>query len=578
MPTGGFVIKDFSGGVRLDLPPRKLAENELAASPNVWPVEQDELGLHGTVFSNKATSNHEIIPEAMLLIPFNDENGAPHVVFFGERRTDAFGAVAPLLVDYRASFGIANDIVDANTLAANFDSRNRPGYVVWNGKLYLFSGVNRPGYVVRVNPNGNLASSELGLTWSASDKPRARCAWLYRGQFMLAGFDAPEESTIRNCAIHDPETLVSSTLSFYLGRGDGDRIIGGIEIPVKGGAQYIEPYSLVWKRNSTWMIQGPPPVPGDTKVAVNVMNVLPKEGLIAPETVAQTPFGTIWCSGQNVWMALYGEKPIPIGDAIRPLLEKAPKGHRSGWHAVYYNGVYRLTLPSSRLRLGAVYPITDTEQWWCDLRQYEEKKTFSWWGPLDIPFAASAVQPGSDGRLLAAFGSKSEIFDLVGGAFIGEISATTTGKIPVMEPFAYVGLAAPDFELRTREYDGGDPDLPKLFQSVELHAKLGHQPVNEPYRFQVDVYGDGGSRNMKDWPSSLTPAQFSPEVGLGSFILGTSSPGTGFQAASFYPPGGARYHPNTFQVVVRSPGDDNGIPSLRLRTITPRFRPIGRRP
>lgn len=604
MPRGSLVIKNFAG-VDLSVHPRELADDKLAWSENAYQVQPGEVGFRPQteILENGYILDKE--PTNVALAFWDDPASGKHFRFIW---IDADGA------SLRGHCTL--DIIQGGgsfVTVEQFLASGRPCFLRWRERLYVFPGWSKPGIVITGlddQQTHGLAVSDIGTNWGTKLRPRT--VWLYREHFLLAGMDSPDESTVWPCEYNDPDTLLASTKSWYLGRGDGDQIIHGIEVPVYGGSQVIEPYCVVWKRRSTWMIQGAPPT-GATSGSISVIPINRYEGCVAKETVAVTEHGVIWCSGKNVWLMPPGEKPVPIGREIAPYISKLSPNAPHAWHAAYFNGIYRLTVPSHReaaplsQAVGSApeghgseftalhrYPggFSPTEQWWCDLREYVKPETpgkVTWWGPMTIPSCASAVETeGGVERLLMVQGELSA--DMV-GAINGYWRLIEGDKqTQYHRDASYAALigyesVTEQMELRFKEFDFGDPMLLKLIESMELHAYADALDGNDlPVALQIEMIGDGGS-------VAQTPT--SPRVGGKGFVLDTGIPGvpagvlgtgklaTEFQSLGMHPPSGGRFLAKTWQPVVRMPGNAAGAGAsadLRIRALGVRVRPIGRRP
>ena len=509
MSKGNVVLKNFKG-VNVDKDPRDLDDDELALTRNVYEEKEGEyiarpkVGQHSldTDFTRNGGTGE--FGRASVL-PFIDEFGNEWLLIYC---SDGFAlendeSIQPEnRIQIPAPFTGWSDVVprpatgmkywivtkapvnDAVALlhqsrtVPNAPETGRPSMVAYNGRVYVFDGqkysglrisarrASQPAYNASPPAAGAPHLPGYGLIWEdmatlwtgATDKPRPKVAWMYRDQMMLAGFDGTEASLIRCTDPLDPLALVSAAKAFTIGQGDGDRVMGGVEVPIEGGDAAIEPYCIVFKRNSTWMLQGPPPTSsGPATLDIKVSPLVPREGLVAKETIATTPYGVIWCSGKNVWMAPTGQKPVHIGDKIRALLKTLPQGDENSWNGVYHDGFYRLTVP-------CVSPsettLTPTQQWWCDLRRFQDGGEVRWWGPMDIACAASCARRVGDGydELVVVRTTSAQLMNLGLG-----------DQLPA--PGRDAGATAdPAYEVRFKEFDFGDGMLDKIFQALEVHA------------------------------------------------------------------------------------------------------------
>jgi hypothetical protein len=236
--------------------------------------------------------------------------------------------------------------------------------------------------------------------------PRATVAGTYRGTVMISGFE-DDKSLIRWLEVGDPTVLVSAAKGIWVNRHLGDRVTGLFEVMFEGGAGALNSYAVVAKSGSMRMLTGDPPTSATDGTLDASVVISDTEGCISKETIAKTPYGMIWCSGANVWLApTNGAKPVPIGTAIASMLEQRAQ-NPDLWCGVFHQGFYRLSVPTaggdqSSPSSTIINPsLTQTEQWWCDLRVFPK---LSWWGPMEMQTDTMVSQKQADGsqRLLSA--------------------------------------------------------------------------------------------------------------------------------------------------------------------------------
>lgn len=546
-------LGDFEG-VNLDASPAAIEDNELAWSQNMYVRDAGELQSRPTtvgIANLKASS--VTAPEGALLFPFTDANGKYHLIAWLERPTDNPTGSALYDYDFDATAG---------TLLQSVASLSRPQILVWNRKLYVFTGTDQNGYVIAPDGTGALVST--AIAWGEAIKPKV--AGIYQNSFVLANMGGSDESTLRFCEVNDPSILLSAAKGIYLNRGDGDRIVGVAEISVQGGANYIEPYMVVWKRRSTWLVSGAPPT-STTDGTLRIISLNKEEGLAAKETLASTEHGLIWSSGRNVYFMPWGGTPIAIGNKIRKYLSKLPQESTVAWHAVYHDGFYRLTVPRQEGYPGAMYapgaappgspPLgytggqsVATEQWWCDVRDPSKPK---WWGPMTIPCTASVMDRQIDGsyRLLLAYGTQYAGVSSFGHRLV-ELS-----DLPYMGPTGNSGARVDDHcemvlytiaegqEVRGKELTFGDPNLNKLILQAEVNIWADASMV-----LGMDLLGDGGNAIQ------IASGHLTLEDPSSGFVLDVSALDTGVLTMKYtnligYPPDAGRFLAKTWQPVVK---------------------------
>lgn len=545
-------------GVDLSRSPDALEDGFLAWAQNTWQPELTHLALRPQTqrIINAITLPHPVLG----LWAYRDSEGSPRI--FLARYNSVMGYMN--LEEF-------NSELFMNTVQGfQNHSQNRPAVVIWNSKPYIFTGADLPGYTLSLG-GGNaglnlLTASAFGTGWG-SDRPRPKAVWIYRNTFVLGGFDPPEGSTVRNCNVNDPETLVAAAKSFYVGRGDGDEILAGTEVPVFGGSTYVEPYSLVFKRNSVWMLQGNLPTPGSDG-SLNVTPVMRGEGLIAKETLVQTEWGPVWCSGKNVWIAPNGGTPIRLSEKLGKYLSSLSQTATHAWCASYFNGHYRLSVPSPSLCHSEYMP--GWEQWWCDLREFPRVK---WWGPMTIPASAMTVDnlglPQS--RWLMLYENENGI-DLVQGDVETQDYVDAHGSLS--------GQSNPFMSIRTKEFTFGSRILHKLLLAGEASLWADRNGF-----FELKVIADtettsalqtpGGTSGQVTYTRSGFIVNASGGSLIGAGVLGTTAVGAhAHQAIAAYPASG-RIRGRRLQLVLNSL---SSAPYLEVASLGGRFTIVGRRP
>lgn len=557
-------------GVDLSRSPDALEDGFLAWAQNTWQPELTHLALRPQ--TRLVGSNNNGVTAAgndpLSLITFRDHRGFARIVLWKYQTS----VVESNYLEFFNNGNVSEITMEDGSrpwVPPEQIRSGRPSWVAWNGKLYVFAGHHAPGWVFSATKPGDplyypgyvLAASVLGTSWPSGDQPRARVAWLYRNTFVLSGFDPPEGSTIRNCGVNDPESLISSSKAFYVGRGDGDDILAGIEVPVFGGSTYVEPYSLVFKRNSVWMLQGQLPTSGSDGT-LSVSRVVEKEGIISKDSLVMSEYGPIWCSGQNVWLAPFGGTPIKIGNRVSSYLKTKAQGVAYAWCAAYANGIYRLSVPSLSMCISGNMP--GYEQWWCDLRQFPEIR---WWGPMSLPAGAMVTDVGdpSRARVLSAYPTENGIY-LVEGDIHQEDPDYADAHSTLSEQ------SNPTMEVRTKKFTFGSRHLDKMMLALETSLWSDRSGY-----FTLGVVVDGQTLTPFSTPGGISNQVTYTASG---FVLGTGALDTagvgdhGHSAIPAYPASG-RVRGKALQVVLTSL---SSAPYLEIASLGGRFTVIGRRP
>ncbi len=601
MPAGAVVLRAFEG-VNTSREARDIKDSNFMRATNSYQYKGGLISLRPQTQNLFAGGGYRFLnlggpsPDQQIIIPFDDSNGVHHLLFWVDGFDSFIGTVGagaalvevadPALPSFNAILNYTNPVFPLSPQRAV----DRPSWTLWNRKLYLFHGITAApippsssgplvsqfpisGHVIAPDASGklvakNIADNVTSPSW-VNNVIYPRLVTIYKNSFALAGFAAPNDSLIRWCNVNDPNTLLSDAVSITIAAYDNDPIVAMSEFPVVGGAIYAEPYAFVWKRNSVWLIQGNPPVSGATSTNLNVSVVVREEGITAKETLAWTPYGQVWASHRNVWIAPFGQTPVRIGDEIRDLFMRAPRDAKYAWHACYFNGFYRLTIPSSSLtdEATATQFLTPTEQWWCDLRDFPK---VSWWGPMKFPANASAVEKLRDGTLrpVHTFNSYNEPsalntfkwYAVEGDVFTANRLDAHTGILPEN---------APQMELWFKEFDFGDPMLDKVLIAIEAHLSVDRNAT-----VTLTLYGDGGQQ-------VTIPGVINPQAQ--GMVLDTSALDSGslahaYQSWAFYPPDGTRFVAKTIQPVLRTVTTQTAGVEMRFKALGIRMKPIGRRP
>lgn len=543
--TAGLVQLRKFQGVNLSVEATDLADNELAASMNMYPVKADGGDL-AVRFNSRG-----LIDQLSTLLT---EGGKSHLFQFRAGNTHHVLAWE----EPGRWFHVGEDDALYEILNTVESSGQKPSTVQWQDKLYLFTG-GSAGYVLAYVPTQNPPFTMTSLSgashWNTSTV-RPKVAVVYQGTMMLSGFGGAEESMVRFTEVGDPNTLLTDAKAIYVGRGVGGDVNGMIEVAVEGGSEYIQTYGIVMKPGGMWMMQGTLPTStSDGDLVVTPINK--EQGLVDKATIVETKFGYIWCSGGDVWIAPTGQKPLRIGEQIRPMLEQVPQTPGM-WHAVYYGGFYRLTIP----RAGASDQYPEVEQWWCDLRNYPAR--VSWWGPMTVHTNTmlSVGQPGTQQRLLSLANHYNG--DGTYSLCLEEQDVSTSNAVDHENG---LGESEIEAELRFRNLDLGDPAMKKIIQQVDVTAQLAASGDI----MQLSLIRNGGVTTESQAQQPAAETGFI----LGTSLLGSGSLGNGFRTITFSPPAGERFLAHMFQPVVRLT-EVTGY--TRIRELALRVRVLGNRP
>jgi hypothetical protein len=430
------------------------------------------------------------------------------------------------------------------TMANNGGSPNelsndrKPGAVQWGNSLYLFTGGSRPGYRLDHRPAGvfdltTIDAVPIHTIWAAGDMPRGNIAAAYRGTIALAGFvDQPH--MIRWLEVGDPTTLVSASKAINVGREYRGSITALAELNVESGSAGLSSYLLVAKSTSMFIYTGNPPTTATDGDLSKAITISATEGCISKETLVNTKYGTVWCSGANVWLApSSGGKPFPIGETIQSMLEQRAQSPNL-WSAAFHDGFYRLTVPSGVTDPSEI-ALTETEQWWCDMRNYPK---IAWWGPMELASEALLSQRKVDGssRLYSAVCRH----DADAKLYLEEQDVLTDDRLDHADGVDDLPWIPPAAEWVTKSFDWGDPHTDKLVERVEL-AYFNALPTY----ITISLLKDGGVDLKEETLYGLYHDAAKVSV---STVDGTDRVTNTFRSQTFHPPNGSRFLTKVVQV------------------------------
>lgn len=437
---------------------------------------------------------------------------------------------------------------------------------IWNALFVTQDAFQGNAYVRGVFDVGDQAVSG---TWPLL---KASIATVYRGQIVMGdcrGIEGGRDKIFNSNLFPSVGPLGFAGLAKGVTIGeDGSAVNGLAVIQVTGGAQ-VEPYLVVFKRASVWMIQGYLPTSIDLG-NYSLSPVLRNEGLVTKETIAETPYGLIWCSGRNVWLMPPGQQPVRIGNDIAEYLRTAPQGFDWRWHAVFVDGFYCLSIPK-RLSSGYGRAADSTwdelggdevEQWWCDLRSLDdgsENQGPKWWGPMNIGVAHMLT--ADNGKNACVLRSA-----VVGGStYVLGTQDLWGDSGSILDGSGSVATRAMTQRMALRAFDFGDPMLVKIIEAIEMFYRTA-----TPSTPTFQVLLDDLTKATSGFTTKTTTGQ-----GLGSFVLDTST----LDNTAL----GSKWVANGFHPTTRALGK-TAQPVLTLDAHTEvysvgvRVRPFGRRP
>lgn len=396
---------DISGGVNLLKDRRQVAENECVRAQNFAPTKSG-MGAkrlpRGILrdSSGEATRVGGLFPLS-LYCP-----DVPGVDFFETSRRINQSSLGVL--NAFTFQGTGPGLLATATYSEPFP--RRPGVAVLNKKLYATPGYPLQGKGLTsagvILDSGAILQEKIGgggvefvsLTFSTPQSPAvapALCA-VYRNRMVYANFGPGKEDWLvfsdRNTpTLISQDALAANGRNFRLG-GTFGRCTALREVMLTSTGTPTETMLLAFKERAMYLIQGEPgqttdtaPGPSNPPTTIlgnlTVQRVNTDAGCASQETITQTPYGIFWAGPDDVWFMAQGQSPIRVGSKIRPILEASPASVRYLWHAVYFNGFYRLSVFTEGQGPDDDSPLG--EQWWLDLRDGAPQDAASarWWGP-----------------------------------------------------------------------------------------------------------------------------------------------------------------------------------------------------
>lgn len=168
----------------------------------------------------------------------------------------------------------------------------------------------------------------------------------------------------------------SPTLQFFTTEAGGEKNLGlGIYTNTTGTGGPISQLTIS-KRNSVWLLSNLPVADSGLLPQTFSTNLSRQVGGIH-QTYVNTPIGLIVASFENVYLLRGSGEPIPIGDAIAPLLQA---GDMKLAVACYHDEHYKLSFYSPEIGDDDSY---NNIEMWLDIRKMKAMKGQpSWKGPM----------------------------------------------------------------------------------------------------------------------------------------------------------------------------------------------------
>lgn len=387
------------GGVNLLDHPRRIRDDELVRAKNLVPYEKGMLKKRPAwdMLDVRQILDGPYVPINAVAFPtYAWDYVAAYKGFATDISSDPMTASG--IVAYKRGVHSASGACQAYLTTA-YAPDAAPALIPFGNNVYCFPGYPHPSAGFIISAASTASTLEFAGT-NNSFSPLVAC--VYRNRFVYANFGPGYESHI---CFADPfsqatignDVRASNGRSFRVGNADGDRIVALVEITQSDIGAPSESALLVLKEYSAYIITGEPNKTtdvGDMFTSMVVNRIAYDCGCSSPQTVARTPYGTLWAGHDDVWFFARGSLPVRIGSKIRPILQGSPAAGRYRWHAAYFNGFYRLALHTP----GASDTTTDGsgvgEQWWLDLRDGPPQSHVDakWWGPqiFNVPWYGAA--------------------------------------------------------------------------------------------------------------------------------------------------------------------------------------------
>lgn len=544
------------GGVDLLHDPRVLAVNHLALAKNVAPVRAGILSKRGAIqFQRRSVSNPD---------PLAQPIGSIATPFFGDSRfVFAYrnGALGQFCLEGITLFNSSTNLLvnpigklpmvafNGNVIASVGPTPNiqamdpyggNPNYragvqfgsnVAWIGVAQP-AGQNTPGVSVGFQTKCagwnfvDAAGTALRCVDAGLGAPAVIAVYNDRlvflnfgpGNTMQALFgDSISPGRSSATAANKPFTVAATGASLtsrmfpIAGARDSDTIVAAVEILLTSIGSAPQKGLLVLCSKSAYLLTGEPNQSTDVQATfppignLSIARVAFNPSCASAETVATTPYGTIWAGQDDVWFFPTGQVPYRIGSKIRPALLRTPAQFRYRWHATYFDGFYRLAVDAPGAAFSDTLPCG--EQYWLDLRDgppqggesVDSASDAKWWGPMTYNFSTSAgvTQVGTNSMFaMTDLAGRPGLFGIEQGFATSQGLNLVQYDVPNNRDSASDATLAQGsdtgseilVDIRTKEYDLGDPMVDKIIKGMEVNLFTDEDAI-----LNLDIIMDGGA-------------------------------------------------------------------------------------
>jgi len=332
---------DFSGGINLADPGHLIADNECLARAATYDWTRNcywkkylkrrdgTLIVNGTPWGNKFVNGIRFYRPS-----------SPTITTIA-----AMDDGANVKIGYLDGSSVWQEITGGSAITTG----SKVSFAPWKEKLFVATGNT---LIQVISYSGSWSKTNIvGLTY----KPQYIVQ--HKDRLWAAGGDMPEG--YMECSDYDDETswAAGNGEAFNVGFKDGDPIT---QLLPRGND--LE----VYKNDSIWVMQGD-----------NLENWFQQReenaiGCIAPLSVAETGFGHIFLSADNIYFFDGENDPVAIGNKILPWLDAIPLTLRKLASGCYYSGTYRLAFASSNMT------TYNDKELWLDLNSFKAGKIV-WW-------------------------------------------------------------------------------------------------------------------------------------------------------------------------------------------------------
>lgn len=391
-------------------------------------------------------------------------------------------------------------------------------------------------------------ASPLRFTGPSGQKVAPKVIFVYQDRMVYANFGAglenvmifadPDDQPYKvNAGTGGASNLVNvgdtGGRSLRLTGMGGDAIVAGTEISVSSIGSLDEQASFILGSETAIIMPGTPLVTDDVPATrerysgtLAPRNVNYPCGCVSPDTLVKTPMGLIWASWNDVWAMDVGGVPRPVGTKIRPALSGGDPNSRYLWHAAYQHdtGSYRLAVVSADQATdpigGFTYPCKD--QWWLDVRFGipQNSGEARWYGPQQyLMQEASDLAPLFPGTYIMRTERRANATSKLYGVHLADRSPV--GASPSLNSSTFNVLVEFDvqtgrdnatpavgsiagtilieilfsqqlgneivFDILTKEFDFGNPNVDKVFLSLDMQLW-----TNDVMTLEAIGLADGG--------------------------------------------------------------------------------------